>query len=131
MGSNFSKCDHCCYEHDDFLLAKDIHELAETMQSKNEFFLKEEESGIYNMNFTDSDYLTFLNTTSEEYIRIFMTIPMDKVKNEEFYKLKEIVNNCYTSIMNNDSNTFEKNNKELMYLIKVDLIIKLGLKVTL
>eukprot|EP00340_Litonotus_pictus_P009561 CAMPEP_0170515280 /NCGR_PEP_ID=MMETSP0209-20121228/1726_1 /TAXON_ID=665100 ORGANISM="Litonotus pictus, Strain P1" /NCGR_SAMPLE_ID=MMETSP0209 /ASSEMBLY_ACC=CAM_ASM_000301 /LENGTH=95 /DNA_ID=CAMNT_0010799681 /DNA_START=102 /DNA_END=389 /DNA_ORIENTATION=+ len=94
------------------------------MEETNTFIKNDDQIDSY-LNRKNKEFII----TSEEYIRIFRSVPNNKLSHEEFYKVRETVNQCYNSMIRFEEKNFESNLKELNYLVNIKMMISLGLKV--
>lgn len=116
-----------CNNNDQIQLSKNYYDLAEAMEDEN----RRLDRDINHPNFTSKqrkNVSLFINE-SQELISILRSIPNSKVYSDDIEKIKEIVNNCYSSLLTNDTTLYTNSRKELKYYISIKLVHDLGVSV--
>lgn len=105
------------------LSSNNIYELAEAIEIENDLLQREtynQKNSQYILE-NQNELLEHLATYADK----FKSIPSDSINNEDFLRIKEILNKCYYYISRNKDCTNYK--RELEYLVDVKLIHDLGL----
>lgn len=116
-----------CNNNDQIQMSKNYYDLAEAMEDENMRL----ERDINHPNFTSRQRknVSVFIKESKELISILRSIPNSKVDADDIEKIKEIVTNCYSSLLTNDVNLYANSRKDLKYYVEIKLIHDLGLRI--